>query len=78
MTHVCCPGCRLRFTPAVAAHLEACPACGEPPESVATAERALGFRLFTPGDDLPELPMALAAAVVSHREGATPWPTDPS
>jgi hypothetical protein len=74
MTHVCCPGCRLRFGPAVAAYLEACPRCGEPPESGVTAERALGFGLFVPADDLHELPTALAAALVSHGEGATSWP----
>jgi hypothetical protein len=71
MTHVCCPGCRLRFAPAVAAYLEACPSCGEPPESVATAERALGFGLYTPADDLLELPAALAAALNPDGETTT-------
>ena len=46
MTHVCCPDCRLRFTPATAAYLAACPACGEPPQTVAGPERMVGFRLF--------------------------------
>lgn len=76
MTHVCCPGCRLRFAPAVAAYLEACPSCGKPPESVATAKRALGLRLYTPADDLHELPVALAEALASAHEGTTSWPTD--
>ena len=70
MTHVCCPGCRLRFTPAVAAYLEACPTCGKPPEPVTAAEQTLGFGLYTPpADDLPELPTALAAALDPDREG---------
>ena len=76
MTHVCCPGCRLRFAPADAAYLEACPRCGEPPESAPTAERALGFRLYAPADDLQELPVALAAALDFHRGGAISSPTD--
>jgi hypothetical protein len=48
MTHVCCPSCRLRFTRAAAAYLEACPTCGESPQTVQSAERILGFRLVTP------------------------------
>lgn len=47
MTHVCCPGCRLRFAPAVAAHLTSCPTCDEPLEPGASAARTLGFRLVT-------------------------------
>ncbi len=61
MTHVCCPGCRLRFTPAAAAHLAACPECGQPPQPIAGLERVLGFRLFTM-QDLPD-PLPEAAAV---------------
>jgi hypothetical protein len=61
MTHGCCPSCRLRFTPAVAAHLDACPRCGEPPLRIEGAERLIGFRLVTP-DDLIE-PVAVAVAV---------------
>ena len=65
MTHVFCPGCRLRFTPAAAAYLAACPECGESPQSVASAGGTLGFRLYTPGDDLYDLPEALSAALAA-------------
>lgn len=47
MTHVCCPSCRLRFTRASAAHLVACPHCGEPPHVVPHATSVLGFRLVS-------------------------------
>jgi hypothetical protein len=45
MTRACCPHCRLRYSPATAAHLSACPFCGRaldllPPEA------ALGCRLL--------------------------------
>jgi hypothetical protein len=48
MTHVCCPDCRLRFTPAAVAYLVACPECGEPPQTLAGLEGMVGFRLFRP------------------------------
>ena len=63
MTHVCCPDCRLRFTPAAAPHLVACPECGEPPQTLAGLEGALGFRLFRL-DDVPHpLPEAVAVSI---------------
>ncbi len=62
MTHVCCPSCRLRFTRAAAAHLMACPQCGEPPQPVPTAQRALGFRLVI-DDDGSDAPHAIAVAM---------------
>ena len=52
MTHVCCPRCRLRFTPAAAAYITACPECGNSPQPIATLERTFGFRLVGP-EDLP-------------------------
>ena len=57
MTHVCCPSCRLRFTAAAAAHLDACPACGEPPQQVRAAD-AVGLRLV----GLAEIGDSLSAA----------------
>jgi hypothetical protein len=69
MTHACCPSCRLRFTPAAAAYLEACPTCGKPPQPVDRAEQTLGFRLVTQADLIDALP---AAAVV-----ALPVPSPP-
>ncbi len=50
MRHVCCPRCRLRFTPAAAAYFTACPECSNSPEPIATLERTLGFRLVGPED----------------------------
>jgi hypothetical protein len=61
MTHSCCPSCRLRFTRAAAASLEACPRCGERPISVDNAEQIIGFRLVA-APDLVE-PVALAVAM---------------
>ena len=67
MTHLCCPNCRLRFTPAAAAYISACPECAAPPEA-ASLERTLGFRLVGP-EDLPhELPYATDVS------GAPPGP----
>lgn len=68
MTHVFCPGCRLRFAPAVAAYLEACPECGKPPQSVVNAAATLGFRLHARDDDLVELPEALSDALEGQVE----------
>jgi hypothetical protein len=63
MTHVCCPPCRLRFTPAAAAYIAACPECGDTPQPVASLARTFGFRLIGP-EDLPhELPYATAASI---------------
>lgn len=63
MTRACCPSCRLRFTSALAVHIEACPACGEALQSVPSASAALGYRLFEFSDSLPELPIAVEAAL---------------
>jgi Zn-finger nucleic acid-binding protein len=63
MTHGCCPSCRLRFTPAVAAHLDACPGCGEPPLWIDRAEELVGLRLVTPDDLMEPAPVAVADAL---------------
>lgn len=71
MTHVCCPRCRLRFTPAAAAYIVACPDCGEPPHQI-TSQSALGFRLVGP-EDLPiELPQAAAHSIPAPEPGTRP------
>jgi hypothetical protein len=63
MTHVCCPRCRLRFTPAAAAYITACPECGDAPQPIASLECSVGFRLVGP-EDLPrELPYATATSI---------------
>ena len=70
MSHLCCRSCRLRFTPAAAAYIVACPECGEPPRPIASLERALGFRLVGP-EDLPhELPYAAARSIALPEPGA--------
>jgi predicted amidophosphoribosyltransferase len=66
--HASCPGCRLRFTPDLAAYLPACPVCGEPLKSLAGTDQAVGLRLFSlhdmhPPDDTHPPPDALALAV---------------
>jgi hypothetical protein len=62
-THLCCPACRLRFTPTVAAYINACPECGDLPQPIAALERTFGFRLVGP-EDLPhDPPYATAVSV---------------
>ena len=69
MSYVCCSPCRLRFTPAAAAYITACPECGNSPQAIATLERTLGFRLVGP-EDLPhELPHASAIAITYREPG---------
>jgi hypothetical protein len=63
MTHACCPNCRLRFTPAAAAYLSACPECGEPPHPSLGLEGVVGFRLFRLEDVPHSLPEALAVSI---------------
>jgi len=69
MTNVCCPSCRLRFTPAAAAYIIACPECGDPPQPIASLERTLGFRLVGPADLPHELPYATAVSVALPEPG---------
>jgi hypothetical protein len=63
MTHVCCPHCRLRFTPAAAAYITGCPECGDPPLPTASLEGTFGFRLVGPHDLPHELPHAAAVSL---------------
>lgn len=63
MTQDCCPSCRLRFTRAAAAHLGACPRCGEPLQSIPSAEGMIGFRLVSPDEFGDALPEAVAIAM---------------
>ena len=72
MTRACCPSCRMRFTSATAAYLEACPSCGQALQSVPSARAALGYRLFEFTDPLTELPVAVEAALP-----VPPWPHGP-
>jgi predicted nucleic acid-binding Zn-ribbon protein len=63
MTRLSCPRCRLRFTAAATATITTCPDCGRQLQAVVSAEDTLGFRLATPVDPQPELPMAVEAAL---------------
>ena len=62
MTHLCCPSCRLRFTPAAAAYLRACPECGEPLHQ-RTLSETLGFRKSELHDAPAAMPAALAVTL---------------
>jgi hypothetical protein len=61
-THLCCQGCRLRFSPGAATYLVECPECGEPPQS-SSVEGLLGFRMFTVEDVPQPLPEAVAVSM---------------
>jgi hypothetical protein len=63
MTQASCPDCRLRFTPAAAAYLPACPTCGEPLQALSRLDEAVGFRLFDPDDAPHSRPQAIAVAL---------------
>jgi hypothetical protein len=68
---LCCPGCRLRFSPA-AAQLQACPDCGEPLRARSLPD-LVGFGLFRPDADALPLPHAAAASIsVPDPGGARP------
>ncbi len=79
MTHSCCPECRLRFSPAVAAYLAVCPACGEPTQPLATLAGAVGYGLFRPEDNpaLPEDDPALPEAIEISMPIPDPWTRRP-
>jgi predicted amidophosphoribosyltransferase len=59
MIRVCCPQCRLRFSPAATAYINACPDCGQPLKSVSGPQEIIGFRLI----ELDAVPEAVAQAV---------------
>ncbi len=70
MTRLCCPRCRLRFTPSAAAYITACPECRDSPEPITSLQRTLGFRLVGPEDLPDELPRATAGAITLLEPGA--------
>jgi predicted amidophosphoribosyltransferase len=63
MTQACCPNCRMRFSPASAAHIETCPRCAQPLHRIASAQEALGYPLFVIADPSPAVPTAAAVAL---------------
>ena len=70
MTHTSCPSCRIRFTPAVASALAACPHCGNSLHTSANPKDVIGLRLFRPQDAPHPGPEAIAISV------ALPDPAD--
>jgi hypothetical protein len=60
----------LRFSPAVAASLTACPQCGEELHAAASATEVIGFRLMEQHDvlDAQVLANALAVALPAPRQ----------
>ena len=73
MIHTCCPTCRLRFGPATAAYLTACPQCGQPPQAMAGAGATIGLRLFIP-ETYSDASMPEAVAVALPIPGLTAPP----
>lgn len=69
-THLCCAHCRLRFTPAAAAYITACPVCGDPPQPIASLELTFGFRVLGPEDVPHELPHATAVSIALPKPGS--------
>jgi hypothetical protein len=63
MSHASCPSCRLRFAPALAAHMSSCPHCGQPVQPLGSPDAAFGLRLYTPDDGPRPLPEAIAMAM---------------
>lgn len=63
LTRFCCPRCQLRFTPAAAAYITACPECRHSPEPITSLQRTLGFRLVGPEDLPDELPYPTTGSI---------------
>jgi hypothetical protein len=63
MTNACCTSCRIRFSPAAAAHLTTCPACGEALEHLNGLAGAVGYRLFRLEDNPRPLPEAIEVSM---------------
>jgi hypothetical protein len=70
VTHLCCPACRVRFTPAAAAYIVACPECGDSLHPVAGLEGTFGFRLVGAEDLTDDLPCAIAVSLTPPVPGA--------
>jgi hypothetical protein len=72
MTRSCCLHCGLRFSPATAAELSACPFCVQPLELV-PAPAALGLKLIA----LDALAADEAAVERAAALAEKVWPADP-
>ena len=63
MTQTCCTNCRIRFTPAAAAHLTTCPECHEPLQPAAELAGVMGYQLFRLEDAPHALPEAMEVSM---------------
>jgi hypothetical protein len=63
MICVCCPECRLRFTPAASAFVESCPECDRVLQSVTNPRAVVGFRLLRLDTLPPAVTDPIAVAV---------------
>ena len=71
MTHVCCPGCGVRFSRGSAANLAVCPLCGEPPQPAPSAAHLMGYRLVADAAG-PAYAQAVAVALPAPGPRARP------
>ena len=69
MSHPCCHPCRMRFAPAAATYLTACPECGLSLTPMDGAESLVGFRLFDPRDLADTVDEALAVSLPTEPDG---------
>jgi hypothetical protein len=69
MSQLCCPHCRLRFTPAAAAYILACPECGDSPQPIVSLEQTFGFSVVGPEDLPDELPYSTAVLITFPEPG---------
>ena len=71
MIHLCCPHCRLRFSADAAAHLGACPDCGEPLQA-SSLQDTVGFRLVSLEAGPPSMPQAVAVSIAMPDPSGAP------
>jgi cold shock protein len=68
-SRLCCPSCRLRFSPGASASLLCCPTCGRELEELALARDALGYQLVALATSRLDAAVAAAAAAARPPEG---------
>jgi anti-sigma factor ChrR (cupin superfamily) len=74
MTRSCCPSCRLRFSPATAAHLRACPFCAAPVHLL-PASAIVGFSLVAIDPLVDDEPAIAETVALLPPSTSTPPPT---
>lgn len=73
MTRSCCPTCRLRFSPATAAHLTACPFCAQPLQGQ-DAVAVLGYKLIANDALLAAEADEAISVALPHPDRDPRWP----